>query len=153
MLSKSLWYLLAVLMIVGMVVYFFANPSYEKSLESKFYYTIGSYKEAYAKASEAFELNPYNRMAATVMAQSKTALKYVDYIEEAETYMKQISEIANSNGVTDAQKAKMKIMCEIMMDRYVKLAPSVVTDEELVEKVDYYYEQFVSLHEKISQAL
>ena len=134
-----------------MIVYFILNPSYQKSLEAKYYFETGSYKEAYLIASEAFSIDIYNRMASTIMAQSKTSLKYVKYNNTAKSYMKKINSIANKNAISDADKAKIKIMCEIMIDSYIKLAPSVITDKDLVQETKNYYENFEKLLEKVTQ--
>jgi tetratricopeptide (TPR) repeat protein len=135
-----------------MGAYFIANPSYEKSLRAKYYYETGEYKEAYTLAKEAFSLDLYNRMAATIMTQSQTSLKYVSYIDDAKKYMKIIDEIARKESILDADKAKMKMICEIMISAYIKLAPSVVTDDELVEQAAEYYGKFEKLLEKINRS-
>lgn len=72
---KWLWglFLIFGVMIAGMIF----NPSYQKSLEARFYYTIGDYNKAYNLAKEAFEQDLYNRMASAVMIQPQTALKTV----------------------------------------------------------------------------
>jgi len=90
-------------------------------------------------------------MASTIMAQSKTSLKYVKYNNTAKSYMKKINSIANKNVISDADKAKIKIMCEIMIDSYIKLAPSVITDKDLVQETKNYYENFEKLLEKVTQ--
>lgn len=130
--------------------YFLVNPSYQKSIQAKYYYEIGEYKEAYALANEAFGMDVYNRMASTIMAQSKTSLKYVKYIDTAKEYMAKINEIAKKESVTDSDKAKIRIMCSIMIDSYVKLAPSVITDEDLVKNAASYYKNFEQLIEKVN---
>jgi len=122
--------LILTILILSIMVY--TNPSYEKSIQAKYYYEMGEYKSAYKLAKESFALDSYNRMAATIMAGSKTALKYVNYINDAKKYIRNIGEIATHDDISDADKAKIKLVCEIMIDSYVKLAPSVVTDEELV---------------------
>ncbi len=139
----------ALLLIMG--GYFLTNPSYQKSIQAKYYYEIGEYKEAYVLANEAFAMDVYNRMASTIMAQSKTSLKYVDYINTAKNYMNQINEIANQSSITDGDKAKIRMICSIMIDSYVKLAPSVVTDESLVEDAASYYKNFEQLLEKVNR--
>jgi tetratricopeptide (TPR) repeat protein len=155
----KLWLIIGVGFVVSMLFYFLINPSYERSIESKFYFAIGEYEEAHRLASEAFILDPYNRMAATVMTQSKTALVFVDYVDQAKAYMKQISEIAESKSITEAQKAKMRLMCQIMMDSYVKISPikrdgrTMVLDEALLSEAKSYYDQFVELHEKLAPRL
>ena len=143
--------LVAFSLVLAMATYFVVNPSYEKSIQAKYYYEIGSYKDAYALASEAFSLDIYNRMASTIMAQSKTSLKYVDYIDTAKKYMQEINVIANHESVTDADKAKIKTMCAIMIGSYPKLAPSVITDVGLVEEAASYFKNFEQLLEKVDR--
>lgn len=142
---------IAVFLLLIMGGYFLFNPSYQKSIQAKYYYETGEYKEAYTLANEAFSLNVYNRMASTVMAQSKTSLKYVKYIDMAKGYMSQINEIAKHDSITDADKAKMKIMSQIVIDSYVKLAPSVITDTELVKEAALYHKNFEQLLEKVNR--
>lgn len=130
--------------------YVLINPSYQKSIQAKYYYEIGEYKEAYTLANEAFSIDVYNRMASTVMAQSKTSLKYVKYIDMAKDYMNKINEIANHSSITDADKAKIRMMSTIVIDSYVKLAPSVITDEDLVRDAASYHKNFEQLLEKVN---
>jgi hypothetical protein len=141
----------AFLMLVAMGIYFLINPSYEKSLKAKYYYEIGEYKEALILAKEAFSLDVYNRMASTVMAQSITSLKYASYIADAKKYMHDINLIAEHETITDADKAKIRTICNIMISAYVKLAPSVVTDSDLVEDAAKYHNDFEKLLEKVNK--
>ena len=139
----------SLLFIMGL--YFLINPSYEKSLKAKYYYEIGEYEEAYTLANEAFSLDLYNRMASTVMAQSKTSLKYARYIADAKKYMKEIDEISKHEYIMDSDRAKIKMICKIMLSSYVKLAPSVITDDELVKEAAKYYNIFEKLLEKVNR--
>jgi hypothetical protein len=75
--------LVAFLILLFMIVFFVVNPSYEKSIEAKYYYEIGDYKEAQRLAKEAFSLDVYNRMSSTVMAQSAIAMEYLSYNRDA----------------------------------------------------------------------
>ena len=95
MLKSKLFLIVFFLVTVGsMGFYFYNNNSYKKSLEAKFYYTLGDYKKANLLSSSAYSENSYNRMALTVMNQSQYAIDYLDYINEAESYLEQINEIA-----------------------------------------------------------
>jgi len=149
--SKLLFPLFAFSLILVMGIYFLINPSYQRSIEAKYYYETGDYKEAYTLAQEAFSLDVYNRMASTIMAQSKTSLKYVEYIQEAELYMSQVNEIAQKDLITKADRAKMRIMSEIIVKSYVKLAPSVITDTELVKEAAKQHKNFEILLEKVTR--
>jgi tetratricopeptide (TPR) repeat protein len=149
--TKLFFPFLALGFVLAMVIYFVLNPSYEKSLEAKYYYETGNYKEAYKLASEAFELDAYNKMAATIMAQSQISMKYEAYIQDAKRYLEEINEMVSEGNLSDAQRAKIKMMSEIMVDSYKKLAPSVVTDEDLVNEARIYYESFEKLLEKVAQ--
>lgn len=149
--TRYLFPLIAFGLVAIMALYFLLNPSYERSIEAKYHYEMGEYKEAYKLANEAFSMDVYNRMAATIMAQSKTSLKYVEYINQAKEYLSQINEIATHDSISDAERAKMKLMSEIMVDSYVKLAPSVITDEDLVKEASKYHDDFEILLEKVTQ--
>ncbi|EQB39855.1 hypothetical protein M947_04560 [Sulfurimonas hongkongensis] len=149
--SRVLILAVAFFLLLFMALYFLINPSYEKSLKAKYYYEIGEYKEALVFAKEAFSMDIYNRMASTVMAQSITSLKYVTYIEEARAFMQDINKIATHEVISNADKAKIRTICEIMISSYKKLAPSVVTDKELVKQAAKYHKDFEKLLEKVSK--
>jgi len=149
--SRYLFPFIALIFILTMGIYFLVNPSYTKSIEAKYYYEMGEYKEAYSLASEAFGLDVYNRMAATIMAQSKTSIKYVKYITQAKEYLIEIQEIAQEEIISDAQRAKIKLMSEIVVGSYVKLAPSVITNKELVKEAAKYHNEFENLLEKVTE--
>jgi len=142
---------IAAFLLLIMGGYFLVNPSYQKSIQAKYYYELGEYNEAYTLANEAFSLDVYNRMASTVMAQSKNSLRYVKYIDMAKEYMNKINEIAKHESITDADKAKIRLMCQIVIDSYVKLAPSVITDTELVKEAASYNKNFEQLLEKVNR--
>ena len=147
------WLIGVILTIIFTIAYFFLNPSYERSLEAKFYYTIGDYKEAQSLATEAFDMNPYNRMASTVMTQSQTAMKFVNYIDESKKYMAEIAKIASGNGVSSSDRAKVKMICEIMIASHIKITATVLTDKSLVEEAQNYRDKFQKLHDEITSKL
>lgn len=149
--SKLMIPIIALSLILIMGVYFLVNPSYEKSIRAKYYFETGDYKQALVLSKEAFSIDVYNRMAATVMAQSITSVKYVKYIEMAKKYMKDINEIATHEFISDADKARIKMICEIMLGSYIKLAPSVITDTKLVEDAAMYHQKFEKLFEKVNK--
>lgn len=149
--SKFFFPILSLLFILLAIIYFIVNPSYEKSLKATYYYEIGEYDAAYSLAKEAFGIDVYNRMAATIMAQSKTSLKYVSYINDGKKYMQDIDAIADHDYISDADKAKIKIICEIMLGNYIKLAPSVITDDTLVKDAARYHDEFGKLLEKVNR--
>lgn len=137
--------------LIVMFIYFAAHPSYEKSLEAKYYFETKKYDKAYALANEAFSLDIYNRMASTIMAQSKTALKYQKYINQAKKYMDEINAMADKENISDADRARIKIMSQIVVDSYEKLAPSVITDKKLVDEARKYHDTFEKLLEKVTK--
>lgn len=149
--TKILFPFVAVFLLLIMGVYFLTHPSYDKSIRAKYYYEVGNYKEAYSLAKEAFSLDLYNRMAATIMTQSQTSLKYVAYIQMAQKYMKDINKIATNDVISDGDKAKIRLICEIMNSAYIKLAPSVITDEALVKQTAKYHNDFEKLFEKVNR--
>ncbi|SFV53104.1 hypothetical protein MNB_SM-5-1087 [hydrothermal vent metagenome] len=149
--SKLFFPITAFIFLLMMAIYFLSHPSYEKSLEAKYYYEMGEYHKAYKSANEAFSMDRYNRMAATVMAQSKIALKYEDYIDLAKRYMVAINKIATKTTISDSDRAKIKMMSEIVIDSYTKLASSVMTDKSLLLEAKKYHKSFEKLLEKVSR--
>ncbi|NPA59882.1 MAG: hypothetical protein GXO30_05395 [Epsilonproteobacteria bacterium] len=149
--AKFLIPLIAFILISIMGVFVLVNPSYEKSIKAKYHYEIGEYKEALSLAKEAFNQDLYNRMASTIMAQSIISLKYVSYNNDAKKYMLDINKIATQNTISDADKAKIRTMCEIMIKSYAKLSPSVITDNNLVQKSAKYNDGFEKLLEKVTK--
>jgi len=147
------WVLLTIAFLLLMGSYFFFNPSYQKSIEAKLHYSMGDYQKAYVLSSEAFALEPYNRMANSIMVQSKYALRYVNYNTEAQEYLDVISSYAKQEKITLAEQMRIKMMCDIMIDKHQKMQPTILIDKELVKQSLKYYEQFVDLHEKLIKAL
>ncbi len=147
--SKLVYSVIALLLLVGMGVYFYLNPSYKLSLEARIYYTIGDYVSAKESASRAYEMNPYNRMAFTVMVQSTTAMKYREYIAMAKEYYSQIKEISQKDNIGKADRAKVKMLAEVVIQSHERLVPTRLTDRELIEDAAYYKDAFVSLYEKL----
>ncbi len=142
------FFLVAFIFIAAMVLYFGFHPSYEKSLEAKFYYETGNYKQAYSLAKEAFELDPYNKMAATVMTQSQYSLRYVNYIEDAKRYIKEIQKLVEDGEIDETKRAKIRTIADIMVEAYNKLAPSVVVEKELIKEAKEYHDKFEKLLQK-----
>ncbi len=155
----NFWLLVVFGLLAVMVIYFSFNPSYQRSIEAKYHYLTADYSQAHTLASEAFDLDRYNRMAATVMTQSKTALKFVDYIDESKKYLTQISKIAEGASISGPDRVKMKMMCEIMMESYVKISPikrdgrALLLDDDLLDEARQYHQQFVDLYDQITAAL
>ncbi len=147
------WTLVTLILLIVMGAYFAFNPSYEKSLEAKFYYSLGKYEKAYQLSSEAFEQEPYNRMANSIMVQSKYALRYVNYNKEAKQYLSIIRTYADQEKISLAEQMRIKMMCDIMIEKHQKMQPTKLIDKELVIESQKYYEQFVKLHERLVKAL
>ncbi|WP_297442427.1 hypothetical protein [Sulfurimonas sp.] len=149
--NKFFFPFIALGLLFTMLVYFVMHPSYQKSLQAKYYYEVGDYKQAYSLANEAFSMDVYNRMASTVMAQSKTSMKYQEYIDQAKSYLKEINEMAAKETLSDADRARIKMMSEIVVDSFTKLAPSVITDKDLVDEARKYHDNFEKLLEKVNR--
>ncbi len=144
--SRMFYALLALLLLVGMAIFALTNPSYEKAFEARWQYFMGNYDEAYKIAKEAYELDRYNRMAFTVMTQTEVAKRYLDYIREGERYLSLIEDVANHPPIGEADKVRIKMMCEVMIGKYERMAPTKLTDRELVQRAEEIYRKFRSLY-------
>ncbi len=131
-----------------MGIYFLISPSYQNALSAKFYYTMGDFEQAFILSKEALKEDEYNKLAFTILAQSKISLKFIDYINEGSQYLAQVSAIASQNEITKPDKIRVKMICEIMIEKYQKLTSGILTDKELIAKAKEIYEKFLELYEK-----
>ena len=147
------WALLTLTLLMVMALYFSFNPSYQLSLESKFHYSMGDYEKAYTLSSEAYEMEPYNRMARSVMVHSRYALRYVNYNEESKKYLEIIRSYADQKKISTDEQIRIKMMCDIMIDKHDKMQPTILIDKALVKEAQENYEKFKKLHADLVKIL
>ncbi len=147
--KKILYSLFFILIIGAIFLYFYTNESYRKSIEAKYYYIKGDYKKAYILSKEAFDIDPYNKMAFTIMTQSKISAKFQEYIEDGKKFLKKIEKISNQEKVTNADKIRIKMMCETMIERFKSLTPTALTDKKLKKEAFNIYSKFKKIHEEL----
>jgi len=149
MLSKIKLILFVVVILGGSVYFFSSNFSYQNSIQARVYYFLGNYDSAYELAKEAYAQDSYNKMANTVMTQSKIAKEYEAYIEQGNEYFEKIDKISSKKDYTEADKARIKMMCEIMIESYKNLVPSNMTEESLLENSQKMQKKFIQLYEEL----
>jgi len=148
MYKRVIWFL--IFTIIAIAIYFFGfTDSYKTSLKAKVKYIEGDYKEANKLAKEAFDKDPYNRMAIGVLAQSKISVEFIDYIEYAKKYLKKIEALTKKNNFSNRDKIKIKVICDVMIGRYKKLNATVMTDKDLKKEASRYYKRFKSIYEEL----
>jgi len=149
MLSKIKLILFVLVILGGSAYYFATNSSYQNSIQARVYYFMGNYQEAYKLAKKALDENSYNKMASTVMTQSKIAKNYEAYIEQGNNFLQKIDEMSSKKDFTRADRARIKIMCEIMIESYKNLAPSTLTKSSLIESSKKMQKKFLQLYEEL----
>ena len=142
---------LTIIVLSAMIFLFGFSDSYKYSLEAKVKYAMGDYKGAMSLAKKAFELDPYNKMSFSILTQSKISIKFLDYIEDAKNYLQKIDAISKKRDLNNSDTIKIKMICEVMIGRYKKLAPTVLTPKELVQKSQKYYKEFQTIYENLDK--
>ena len=141
---------IVLLLVVGLVIFFFIfTESYKLSLKAKVKYGLGEYQEARKLAKEAFDLDPYNKMAVSILAQSKISSVLKDYLNDSKEYLKKIDFLTEKNIFSDADKIKIKMICEVMIGRYKKLNPTIMTDKALYEECTAYYNKYQKIYKEL----
>jgi len=136
--------------VVGLGIFLFAfSDSYKLSLKARVKYFLGEYKEAKVLAKQAFELDPYNKMAFSILTQSKISATLIDYIKDSKRYLKKIETLSSKGNFSNSDKIKIKMFCEIQMGKYDKLTPTIMTDKDLSEESKKYYKKFKDIHEEL----
>ena len=148
--SYKIVFNIVLLLVILLVIFFFSfTESYRLSLEAKVKYGVGDYVEARRLAKEAFDLDPYNKMAVSILAQSKISAILKDYLNDAKEYLKKIDLLTNRGDFSDADKIKIKMMCEVMIGRYKKLNPTIMTDKDLYEECTTYYNKYQKIYKEL----
>lgn len=138
-----------VLTLCAAFLFLVLNPSYQKSITAKYELYSGNYEEAYREARESYVLDPYNKMAISVINQSGSALEYRRYTKDAEAYLGDIIAIANSESVGADDRFRARLICEVMIERFDLLRQNKYTpDEELYGQAKEYYEKFKEIYKK-----
>ena len=148
---KKILVALSVIVLSAMLFLFGFSDSYKYSLEAKVKYAMGDYKEAMSLAKKAFELDPYNKMSFSILTQSKISIRFLDYIEDAKNYLQKVDAISKKANLKESDTIKIKMICEVMIGRYKKLSPTVLTPKELIEKSQKYYKEFQSIYENLDK--
>lgn len=149
MLSKIILVVLSISFLLIGVFYFATDSSYQDSFEARFYYFIGNYNKAYKFAKKAYTKDAYNKIAFTVLTQSKIAKKYVDYIETGNRYLEKIDKISSKKEYKSDDRARIKLMCEIMLGNYKKLSPTKLTNQDLIDNAKNINDKFEQLYKKL----
>jgi len=149
MLSKINLIIFTVLLLGGSYFYFSSNSSYKDSFQARVYYMLGNYESAYNLAKKALVEDSYNKMANTIVTQSKIALTYEKYIAQGNKYLKTIDSISSKNEYSKKDKTRIKFMCEIMIKGYDELKPSTLTGENLLENSKKMQKKFKQLYEEL----
>lgn len=130
-------------------LYFISNPSYQNSLQARINYFLHDYKSAYKYAKISLDDDKYNKMAFTILAQSKIAIEHEDYIKQGEVYLSKINAISRKKEVLSQDKSRIKFMCEIMIEDYKNLPLSKLTDNSLKQKAKETHDKFKQIYDAL----
>ena len=130
-------------------LFYFFNDSYRYSIEAKAYFSIGEYQKAEELAEKAYQLDKYNRMAFTILTQSKIAKQWKQYIQTSKEYFFNIESISNKEKITNADKIRVKMMLELIIGEYKFLKHSKLLDKKLEEEAEKQYKKGKELYNGI----
>jgi hypothetical protein len=145
--------MLSLMFIVGMGVYFLLSPSYQKSTKAKVLYYMDDYELSYQLSKEAYEMEPYNKMAYSVMKQSLLSLNWIHFIKEANDYYNKIEMIVRQDNINNRDKFRIKMMTDIVIDRFDKLTYTRMTDKDLVIKAKSLHKDFIEINKSIKEQI
>ncbi len=147
--KKSIYFFIFLFFLLIVASFFIFSNSYSKSFQARVLYTIGDYNKAYNLARDVYLKDSYNRMALTVMNQSKIALKYQKYIKDGKKYLKIIEKISGDKNISDQDLAKIKIICEVMAGEYKKLQPILLSVSSLSNNALEINKKFNKIYEEL----
>ena len=139
---------IAIFLIVLFGLFFYSNNSYKLALEAKFLYENKEYEKALNLSQKALDIDIYNKMANTVLNQSKAAIKFSSYIKNGKEYLERIKKMSQSS-VSKADSERIKMMCDVMIEDFDDLKNSALLDSELKNEALNTKEIFVKLKNEL----
>lgn len=137
-----------ILVLAGAYAYYVSSGSYALSLEARKLYDQGDYENAAMLARQAYDENPYNRMAFTVLTQASESKKWQNFIDMAQGYMRKTLELTAKERITAGDRNRIKLMAEVVMEDYKKLDPkNRMIAPELKDRAADLHRQFVQLYD------
>ena len=139
---------IAIFIIVLFGLFFYSDNSYKLALEAKFLYENKEYEKALNLSQKALDIDIYNKMANTVLNQSKAAIKFSSYIKNGKEYLERIKKMSQSS-VSKADSERIKMMCDVMIEDFDDLKNSALLDSELKNEALNTKEIFVKLKNEL----
>ncbi len=139
---------IAIFLIVLFGLFFYSDNSYKLALEAKFLYENKEYEKALNLSQKALDIDIYNKMANTVLNQSKAAIKFSSYIKNGKEYLERIKKMSQSS-VSKADNERIKMMCDVMIEDFDDLKNSALLDNELKNEALNTKEIFVKLKNEL----
>ncbi|WP_107952453.1 hypothetical protein [Campylobacter concisus] len=139
---------IAIFLIILFGLFFYSDNSYKLALEAKFLYENKEYEKALNLSQKALDIDIYNKMANTVLNQSKAAIKFSLYIKNGKEYLERIKKMSQSS-VSKADSERIKMMCDVMIEDFDDLKNSALLDNELKNEALNTKEIFVKLKNEL----
>ena len=139
---------IAIFLIILFGLFFYSGNSYKLALEAKFLYENKEYEKALNLSQKALDIDIYNKMANTVLNQSKAAIKFSSYIKNGKEYLERNKKKRQSS-VSKADSERIKMMCDVMIEDFDDLKNSALLDNELKNEALNTKEIFVKLKNEL----
>ncbi|WP_103628275.1 hypothetical protein [Campylobacter concisus] len=139
---------IAIFLIILFGLFFYSDNSYKLALEAKFLYENKEYEKALNLSQKALDIDIYNKMANTILNQSKAAIKFSSYIKNGKEYLERIKKMSQ-NSVSKADSERIKMMCDVMIEDFDDLKNSALLDNELKNEALNTKEIFVKLKNEL----
>lgn len=139
---------IAIFLIILFGLFFYSDNSYKLALEAKFLYENKEYEKALNLSQKALDIDIYNKMANTVLNQSKAAIKFSSYIKNGKEYLERIKKMSQSS-VSKVDNERIKMMCDVMIEDFDDLKNSALLDNELKNEALNTKEIFVKLKNEL----
>ncbi|WP_169764145.1 hypothetical protein [Campylobacter mucosalis] len=145
--SKTISVLIAIFIILCCWFYLETNGSYQLAFKARFYQSVGNYQNAYETSKQALKLDTYNKLAMSVFVNSQRALKLEGYVAQGKKFLDDIRKMSQK-GVNSSDKARINMMCEIVINEYYSLSKTNI-DSDLKLEAESIYENFLTLKKEL----
>ncbi|MGD9595416.1 hypothetical protein [Wolinella succinogenes] len=141
--NKTPLFALLALLAFGLLTYLYFTPSYQGAFLAQYELSRGEYKEAERLAQESLGLDPYNRLAMSVLKEAKKEREWQGLLREAK---ERKGEIERSLGarLSLEQKRRLEWLVKMTLEQFASMgsgAPSSLELKEERERLESWYKR------------
>ncbi|WP_300706587.1 MULTISPECIES: hypothetical protein [Helicobacter] len=132
--------------------YFYFSTSYNLSREAKREFNKGNFESSYQLATQALDIDPYNRSALSIFSQSKQRLNLQKFLQKTKHNYEQALEILKQSNVSPQEFLQLRWIVEEFEKDYRAVLILNNPNESEEMQLKQYKDWFLQLQNRLKEA-